>query len=1122
MSTKWTANQAEAINVRNTNTLVSAAAGSGKTAVLVERVINIITDENNPVYINNLLVATFTNAAAAEMKERIYKAIQQKMSETPDNDFLNQQLVLLGQAQITTVHSFCINLLRENFYHLGIRHDFEIGDEVKLDELKDKALTSLFDEMYKEKNKDFLSLVDVFGGARSDSGLVDMVLNLGRFSEAVAYPEKWLMDCIVMPDDMGVYKNYIFGEAVDMIFQAAEGYKTAIGYIKNDEAIAPYLGLFGEELDFFETLCKKIDERDFVKEALLNFSFKTLPRKNSKALDLYSDIVKSIRDGVKKSFNNVLKLIDYTDEEIEEEYRQMLCFVKPLCELTAEFRKRYAELKLEENLMDFADLEHFSIKLLDEHEDVRQACQQKYAEIFVDEYQDTNAVQARLFELLSRGNNLFMVGDVKQSIYAFRNSNPRFFIDKYNEFDIDGNKKGKKILLSDNFRSTNGVISFVNDIFGKIMTKNLGGVDYGEDHVLAYGNKSMEDVDVSAEVHIIDQDMSECSDDEQVVDKTQLEAIFVANSIINLVENEKPQIYDKYTDKYRNIEYRDIAILMRKVKGVANVYADVFAKKGIPVFSEETGTFFNSIEIATVLSFLKIIENPLQDIPMLAVMRSHIYGFDDNAIAELRAGNLYEHIYTTLKNSDNPKALKLVADLEKLSELSKSNDVDYIIRKIIYDTGYYQFVGGLPGGEMRMANLRVLCEKANNFARGGYKNLLRFVRYIESVLDGKSEFVSAKMLSENDNVVNIMTIHKSKGLEFPVVYLSNCGAEFNKRDLSKIYMFDADLGVATDIVDVKRRFKYPPYVKKAYKIKKELELVSEEVRLLYVALTRAKYKVVVTAAMNKAYDNFSKLNSKPSIEATFKGERTYIQWLSNVLKPANVQLHSAADVLDEHKNCCLKKTVFDDDNADFSEFYTEIDKRLNYTYQFENSRFVPSKKSISEIADTVDENVHLASVSVLSSGLTPAQRGTVIHFVLQNLDLNDVSDESAVKNQLGGMVSKDMLSREYADLVDCVAISEFFSSDIGKRMLASGTVYREFKFCVDVPSADLDYEDTDEKILVQGVIDCCFIEDGEFVIVDYKTGSMQEKYKRQLEMYAKCLEIATGKMVKETCIYPLI
>lgn len=1114
MSTKWTTEQENAISVRNCNTLVSAAAGSGKTAVLVQRVIDIITDETTPVYINQLLIATFTNAAASEMQERIYSALQQKIKENPDNSFLREQLVLLGQAQISTIHSFCINLIRENFHLLGIRRDFDIADEVKLSELKKIALEELLDKYYKIGDTDFLNIVDAFGGKKNDDNLSEIILSIYNFAESLPNPVQWLKNSVQNLQCENVvngFKDVVHKSLKQQFTSIKNEYEKALNLIENDADLNSYYDIYLNEFNTFESLSTNI-----CNESVLNFEFARLPRKGKNADPIVCDYIKKIRDTAKKQFVKVADLCLYTDEDIKNEIKLMLPFVNTLCKLVIDFKYNFSNLKSAENIMDFNDLEHFAIKVLEENSEVRDYMKSFYKEILVDEYQDTNGVQAYLFEMLSNGNNLFMVGDVKQSIYGFRNSNPRYFIEKYNSFNFDYTAGGTKINLARNFRSSNGVINKINCYFEKFMIGELGGVSYNEEHALVYGNEQIKDIDSPVERYVINTKAEVVEDIE--VDKVQAEAIFTANRIYQLVEKQKPEIYDKSIDGYRSITYKDIAVLMRRTKNVASVYADVFAERGIPVYTSESGGYFNCIEIATIISFLKVIENPLQDIPLLAVMRSPIFGFDDNQIAEIRAENRKCRFYNLLKKSDNSMVIDFVNCINDYRNFAKFNNVGAVVRKIIFDTGYYQFVGGLSNGEARMMNLNLLSEKANGFSQKGYKGVSQFISYVNTMIDSGKEYSLPKLISENDNVVNIMSIHKSKGLEFPVVFLCESGLQFNKMDLSKPFVFDEEFGITTDIVDVKRRLRYTPYVKRAICEKKFDELVAEEIRLLYVALTRAKYKIIITGSksISESTNDVSD-NSAYSI----KLKKCYLDMLlMNIKGVPDATVYSIEEIIDMDKMCKISEETRQS-NADYSEFYDEISKRLDYVYPYSYSKFVPSKKSISEVI-SADDEINLAKISSGSDKISSAQRGTLIHFVLQNINLDNVGSAEDISSQINFMLKNGFFDEKYKEVIDVDALYSFFSSDIGKRMLNSSKIYREFKFCVDLPAAELGYEASDETILMQGVIDCCFVEDDYFVIIDYKTGSLRDKYKKQLELYSRCLEISTGIPVKETHIYPLI
>lgn len=1118
MSEKWTDNQQKAIDIRNGNVLVSAAAGSGKTAVLVERVIKMITDSEFPVYVNNLLISTFTKAAAAEMKERIYTALRKKIAENPTDSHLKKQLMLLNQAQICTIHSFCINLLRENFNRVGLQHDFKVADEARLAAIKNRAINNVLDANYIAADDAFLNTVDTFGGKKNDDGLVSVINDIYTFSDSLANPEKWLENCTEHTRQIGEFRLLISEYIKERILNFAERYRASLDIIYEDPGLEPYIIPYEAELDAFSEIADSCYDPEVLETALLKFEFvKSLPRKKKEADENSANAVRKHRNYVKKAFPELLELVSYSDEDILDDISKMKPCLDEICRLTCEFSKEYSALKRAENVVDFSDLEHLTVKLLSENEDICFELQKKYSQIFIDEYQDTNGVQAFLFEKLSDGSNLFMVGDVKQSIYGFRNSDPKYFTEKYQSFKKDGGL-GTNILLSENFRSSNGVLAFVNDIFKKLMSIKTGEVDYSDGHALVYANENVKNTDVSAEIHVVD-----CSaDDGEPVETVQAEAVFVAERIVSIIEKEKPEVYDKSLGLLRPAEYRDIAVLMRSTNKAADIFASVFAARGIPVYNEEKGGYFGSMEIATVMSFLQIIENPLQDIPLLAVMRSPIFGFDDNLTASVRASDRYGHLYDVVKKSTEPKARYFIQVLDEYISLSKYNDVDILIRKIVYDTGFYSVVGCLPNGEKRMANLALLCERAADYCSDGFKGVLKFTEYIKNMIESGKEYQAAKMAGENDNAVTVTTIHKSKGLEFPIVFLSDTSHLFNVTDFAKPYIYDGELGLASDIIDTERNLKYVPFIKKAIAEKKKARLWSEEVRLLYVALTRAKYKVVVTCAVTDARALANECESLGANPYSFKSQNSYIKWILTSLGGKCATFHRLTDIYrrDEMTSYPVADSAFD--SADYSEFYDEVDRRLKFSYPYGNCRNIPSKRSISEIAESGAEVIHLNKIEKINGKMSAAERGTLIHFVLQNIDLENVGSANAVSAQIEAMILKGMLKKEYAKALDAEALYGFFSSEIGKRMLAATKVYREFKFCVDLPAREIGFDSGEETVLVQGVIDCCFLEDGEFVIIDYKTGSMREEYKRQLELYARCLSVATGKKVRETHIYPLI
>ena len=810
--------------------------------------------------------------------------------------------------------------------------------------------------------------------------------------------------------------------------------------------------------------------------------------------------------------------------EIYDEALQMQPCVTVLCRLTMELAEEYSRRKLERNLLDFNDLERYAIRLLEEHADLRERIQGGFDEILVDEYQDTNGVQARLFELLSNGHNLFMVGDVKQSIYGFRNAQPRYFMEKYKAYAFGGGEQGEKILLSHNFRSSAGVLAAVNAIFERMMREEAGGVDYNDEHRLVYGNRSVADWDRPVEIHLLDTALEpddSLSEEELQLTASQREAVFVAGALRRLVEEQRPEVFDKRLGGTRPLAYSDVVILMRKTAGVAPVFAEQLALRGIPVYTQESGGYFLTVEIATILSFLQIIDNPLQDIPLLAVLRSPLFSVDDNTVAAWRAERRYGSLYGMLKRCGDPRAQAFIEQLERYMDLARYEPVETLVRRLVFETGYYAFAGGLPNGAERMANLRLLCERAHVFEQDGYKGVSAFVAYIREMIESGKEYTRAKIVGENENAVTIMTIHKSKGLEFPVVFLAGCGQRFNKTDFRQKMVFDERLGLATDVIDMDRHLKYAPYIKKAVVQRRQGEMVSEEMRLLYVALTRAQYKLVAVGSAAGAAGKLETWQRMPRLPFVFANGNSYLEWLGTAADRSLFAVHAAAEVL--LGGCAETKHAVSDGAAQYGgALYEEVDRRLRYVYPFEACRFIPSKRSISEMVDRQSEQLLLHRLQTAPDTLTAAQRGTVIHYVLQNIDLGRTGSEAEIQAQLAEMVRRGVLEPAHAGLVDTAALHAFFSSALGMRMKRSGTVYREFRFCVDVPACELMDTELEEPVLVQGVIDCCFAEDDGFVIIDYKTGSLHEKYKLQLELYRRCLALATGRPVKETHIYPLI
>lgn len=1114
MSSKWTENQRRAIDICGKNALVSAGAGSGKTAVLVEHVIKKITDDKNPVDIDKLLVVTFTKAAAAEMRERIYNTLIKMIEENPKNTNLRRQISLLSQAQIATVHSFCSNLLKNEFHRIGISSDFEIGDTAVLSGIKKTAIEEVLEERYENPTPEFINLIDSYGDIRDDKTLIDIIYQIYDFLCSIPNARDWLNNAVKMYETGTNWTSFIIPFAEIYLKGILDGYNDALFVISENEEIKPYYGTFSEDKNKILKLYGCLNDGwDAIFNNLKEFNFSKLPSKVRNTTNENSDYVKEIRENAKSFINSLSSIFNEDADGFGKENKILLPVIKEVCSLTFDFWEKFSQMKQEQNLFDFNDLEFYTLKLLQDEEYVS-SLRNRYIEILVDEYQDTNGVQSKIFSTLSNGSNLFFVGDVKQSIYGFRNANPYNFMECEKSYS-NNSDLGENISLSHNFRSSSGVIDFINKVFSVIMTEYTGGVDYKNGHTLIYGNKDIKDWDSSVEIMLSDTRDKETDG----LSSYEREAYITADKIQYLVNIEKPLIYDKESKIMRPLKYSDIAILVRSNNNCTQ-YSDCLAAWGVPVFSEKKGGYFNTTEIAVIIAFLEIIDNPMQDIPLLAVLRSPMFSFTDNELASIKGENKKDCFYNCLKKSDSKRASDFLEILNSYIKLSKIKTVEQMIKRILTDTGYISFVGTLPSGEERVANLRLLCKRASDFESVRGKGIAEFINYIKLIRESTDEYTTAKIIGENDDVVRVMTIHKSKGLEFPVVFVCRCGTNLGLKDASGKFIIDRDMGIATDVINSSLGFKYKSMSKSLMAQKIKLSGIREEMRTLYVALTRAREKLFIVADVSKPEEMIAKysLMNRENNEYKVLSMSKYIEWILYAVNSQYAKIYTAPSEIDYRYNKTENKEIKVDEKV-----YEEIDERLSYEYPYEYTCRIPSKMSVSEIAGMGEEVIHLNSVNFGDeSNMNAALRGTVIHFVMQNIDLSDTEN---ISEQILKMYNKGMLTKEQLDCIDATAIKNFFDSEIGKRLLSAEDIHREYKFFVEMPSEyvmDDSAPQNDEKVIIQGVIDCFFIENGEIVILDYKTGKMYEKYKKQIKIYELCLEKATGIKVKETVLYPLI
>jgi ATP-dependent helicase/nuclease subunit A len=927
---KWTEEQQEAIVARDCNLLVAAAAGAGKTAVLVERIIQRITDKKNPVDIDRILVVTFTNAAATEMRERISDAISKELDKNPENSDIRRQLNLLGKSAITTIHSFCRDVIKSHIQDIDLDPSFRVADETECVLMRLEAMTEMFEDLYEEKQQDFMELLESYGSSRNDQAIQDMVMDLYFFIQSDPWPDRWLdkMACAMdIPEGVDFSSTPWGSVIIDTMKLEITGLynalSRAVAVLKYAEGLEKYIPVFEEDLASISDLLKTvegipspsspedmavdIDYWNRLYESLHSIEFSRLPIASKNADKEKQQYVKDLRDGVKNTIKRFKqKLMNAESENIIKDikalYPLMLCLVR----LVREFTQRYSEKKRKRVVLDFNDLEHLCLEILTTDSDGVQKptktafeYRTRFEEIMVDEYQDSNMVQEMIITTISRQEqekpNVFMVGDVKQSIYRFRQAKPELFMEKYNTYSPEKSSLYRKILLYKNFRSRKEIVDAVNFIFAQIMSVRAGELDYTNKEALNAGADYPENpypqivVGGPAELHLIQtvkddsnnetedlpgqngeepDELENENDETENLDNIQCEARLAAIRILELMKlDSKGQsfhVFDKKKKEYRKLEYRDIVILLRTTKNWSDVFVDELSAMGIPVFADTGTGFFKTTEVQVVLSLLQIIDNPLQDIPLLSVLRSPVFEFTTDELSCIRIAERNASLFEALNllaqralDEKESEAILLAAQkaadfIEKLAswrDISSYMTTDQLIWYLYQETGYYSMVGAMPEGEQRQANLRILYDRARQFEETSYKGLFNFINFVDKLKTSRGDMGSAKILSENDNVVRIMSIHKSKGLEFPVVILAGCGKRFNLMDMNKSILLHQELGFGPDVVDHRKRIAWPSAAKLGIREKIKTETLSEEMRILYVAMTRAREKLIITGSV---------------------------------------------------------------------------------------------------------------------------------------------------------------------------------------------------------------------------------------------------------------------------------
>ena len=1323
-SPKWTQEQQNVIDSRGGNLLVAAAAGSGKTAVLVERIIQMILNSDLKIDIDKLLVVTFTNAAASEMRERIGDAISKKLDENPEDEHLQDQLVLLNKASITTIHSFCLEVIKSNFHKINLDPNFRIGDETECSLMKLEAIDETFDILYEQNDEEFCYLVDCYAEKRGDSNLQNLILSIYSFVMASPYPKVWLKESA---EDFNITDDFDFATSkwakaiLETVKIQMEGIEKSLCKAIEDVYGIDELVTFTDKLKIEYEKIKEIlyacdtswsdAYRQISSMTFENYAkgVKRIPKDAPSYIKEEKDKAKKIRDNAKKSIEKIkTSVFNKNYDDLKDEIKFLYPIVKSLSDVVLMFEQIYSQKKRDKGIIDFNDIEHFALQILTETDengdfvfdeegknipsDIALEYREKFYEIFIDEYQDSNQVQEVILSTIAKQKepNRFMVGDVKQSIYRFRQAKPEIFLQKYATYDTDLSSKYKKIMLYKNFRSRKEVVDSVNYIFEHIMSKNLGEIDYNEEEKLNLGAnfEEVEDEKIilggATEIHLMEKKVPEVEDPDEEeeegedLDASQIEARMVGKIIRDIMrpnENgEIMQVFDKKLETYRNVEYKDIVILLRATSAWAPVFAEELINMDIPTYADMGQGYFETMEIQVIMSFLKVIDNPM---PLIAILRSPIYGFtpedfidiritdkkvsfyeammmfvgekidlsneeeqdiaedeisddigneiidvninEENSYVDADMDDYYQNInyedfeyeneefiyndevmyesyisenveddliYEINSNIEGDeesqkselelKVRRFLDDLKELQEKSMYMSTDEFLWYIYTNSGYYAYCGALPGGSQRQANLRILFERAKQFEETSFKGIFNFINFISKLKKSNSDMGSAKTLGENANVVRIMSIHKSKGLEFPIVICSGMGRNFNTMDFSKDVLYHHELGYGPQIVDFERRISYPSIAKEALKCKINIENISEEMRILYVALTRAKEKLIITSSIKDIEQNMHKWSSNISTEKMVSkydilNGKNYMDWMMPaIIKHKDLEdiretynLSTSISMEDESK---WSVKTWNRDDMDFekhekegirevlntmdlsqhdTEYYEQIEKKLNFEYPYLGVVKKAASISVTEIKKRQEEyeeqedslglykrkttlkKPKFLSESQKSEKITGARRGTIVHLIMEVLDFEKVNTESEIKAQIQDLVKRRIITEKESQVLSPRKIMRFFKSPIAKRMLSSKFVKREQKIYTQIKMNDIYLNDEifknnretyeNESVMLRGVIDLYFEEDDGLVILDYKTDFVDENNKKEIiHKYKKQIEIYADVLSKLT------
>lgn len=1156
----WTTEQRNAINSRGGTLLLSAAAGSGKTAVLVERITKLMTTGNEPVDPANLLVVTFTNAAAAEMRARVNDSIDKLIKQNPADAFLRSIKMKLPEAKITTMDSFCISFVREHFHMADIEPDFNILDNSEINILTYDAMSTTLERICREEPElyDKLNTVTSFG--RDDNSLTEKIIRLYNYSLSHPFPDKWLDSIMQMYEDNGDIRDTVWGKIILDEVRYTAHYclsliENALAEMREDDVVndtysAFFTVILSKLTDTYNTITE--GDWDSIFHALDDITMGSLPRAPRGYGKNPTKLLAESQYNLARKLMNECKASVCTDTSgHRDDLDKLRPVMRGLISAVREFRMNYDNLKQARNSYTFTDIMHKALSLLavNDNGEIRKTdlaiqMSEMFREILIDEYQDTNEAQDMLFATLSRKNsNMFMVGDVKQSIYRFRLAMPEIFVKKSREYcDFDNESYPAKIILGRNFRSRKGVLDNINFLFKNIMSDYVGEMEYTDADALYYGDTYDKDTVPAAELHMVN------------TKSTADEAEYIARFIRKTVAE---GAVVKTSDGTRPAGYGDFCILLRSTAGKTDIFEEALKRNSIPVTCEKKSGLFSASETAVFMSLLKIINNPTDDVALLSVMFSPLYGFTADDTAKIRLYGKRCNLYTCLKDAsaDIKKASVLLEDINRFRYMAAIMPTDTFVRTLLDTTGYLSIVSACENGESRRLNLLLLCSLATDYTSKGGSGLGGFIRYLDRISESGNDIAAASDASADSSAVKIMSIHKSKGLEFPFVILADCSKTFNTTDISAEMIISTSAGVGMKITDSPNLKRYSSLGHTASKLAVKRATASEEMRILYVAMTRAKERFIAVGSVQKPEERLrdaanSLSGEKPSPCAVLHAS-SYMKWLlmGFIRHPDMKKIceETGNFVLHDYKNADSRLKVLvtslteDEDEAmpeetalqqaEYDEeTVEEIKKRVSYEYPFVIPADARPKRAASDFEKKHFNAEYFATSkpTFMSEGkLSAAEAGTANHLFLQNLDFS--SDD--VNGQLEEMVRKGILGEKEADAIRINKVKKFLTSPLCARIRKADSVMREKEFTVRISLGDIDKTVNDnvkdEKIIILGKADLVFIENNEAVVVDWKTdrGKTPEDfvnaYSGQLDMYRRAMEIVLGIPVKETLIYSL-